>query len=270
MKTWKENRKTINIVCTNCGIAFNKTLSEYKRNEKKNRMHFCSFSCSISYKKLAPKYCKNCNGLIGGYDNRTIFCSSNCAAIYNNKNRKGEKRNFSVIGKENIRNAVHIKHSLTEGFIEYCKSPNHCKECGVVLVFGKRKHVFCDINCKRIYDRKNITEYQKYYRNCQFNFSLSDYPNEFDFKLIEKYGWYKAKNHGDNLSGISRDHMISVKYGYENNISPKTIKHPANCELLLHSDNSSKQKNCSITLNDLLKKINNWNIKYDELPDIAR
>ena len=56
--------------------------------------------------------------------------------------------------------------------------------------------------------------------------------------------------------------MISVKYGYENNIDPKIISHPANCMLLRHNDNVSKHKKCSLALAQLLEKIQIWDIKY--------
>lgn len=80
--------------------------------------------------------------------------------------------------------------------------------------------------------------------------------------LIEKYGWYKAKNHGDNLNGVSRDHMYSVMEGYRNNIDYNLISHPANCKLLKQTDNVSKRDNCSITLDELNKRIFEWDNKY--------
>jgi len=110
-----------------------------------------------------------------------------------------------------------------------------------------------------------MSEYQKYYRDCQFKFSLNNYPNEFDFNLIKKYGWYKAKNNGNNLNGISRDHMYSIKEGFENKVDPNLIAHPANCKLLIHNENVSKHKKSSITIEELKKKINKWNLKYNVL-----
>ena len=95
-----------------------------------------------------------------------------------------------------------------------------------------------------------------------FRFSLKDYPDEFDFELIEKYGFYSPANKNNNLNGVSRDHMYSVYEGYKNNISPKIISHPANCKLLKHTDNISKNKKCSITLDELLERIKEWEIKY--------
>jgi hypothetical protein len=109
---------------------------------------------------------------------------------------------------------------------------------------------------------------RKYYKKlCGFNFSLNSYPEEFDFSLIEKYGWYKAKNRGDNLNGISRDHIYSRDKGFENLIDPYIISHPANCQLLKHNDNASKNRECGIKIEELIEKIKMWNQKYGEYPN---
>ena len=91
---------------------------------------------------------------------------------------------------------------------------------------------------------------------------MSDFPDEFDFDLIKKFGWYKAKNRGNNLNGVSRDHMFSVSEGFKQNIDPYLISHPANCKLIIHNDNQKKKHNSSITLEELKLKIKNWDLKY--------
>jgi hypothetical protein len=261
MKNWKEGRKLVDVICANCQKTFKKTESEYNRSEKNNKKHFCSLKCSHDLRKFEIIiHCKFCDKEISSNDKNKLFCSQSCSASYNNQNRTCKERVYSEQGMKNILDANNKRYGTTKKFVEYDINPNHCKECNNSLSHKKRNHIFCSIDCKRIYDRKNLTEYQKYYKECQFKFGLSDYPNEFDFNLIKKHGWYQAKNHGDNLNGISRDHMISVKYGYENNISPEIIKHPANCKLMIHNENSSKWKACSITLKELNDKINNWNL----------
>lgn len=136
-----------------------------------------------------------------------------------------------------------------------------CKNCGKEII-SKRK--FCSDTCQRIYKSRNSTNpHLKIYLSfCKFNFSLNQYTDEFDFELIEKYGWYKASNHGNNLNGISRDHKFSQLEGWEQKIDPYIISHPVNCELMQHYKNSSKNKKCSITLEELIKNIIIWNKKY--------
>ena len=135
-----------------------------------------------------------------------------------------------------------------------------CKQCGKTFI--NRKRQFCSDECLKNWKRRNQTELKKYRTECQFTFALNQYPEEFDFTLIEKYGWYKASNHGDNLNGISRDHMYSVYDGFINNIDPKIISHPANCKLMQHTENSSKHNKSSITLEELLDRIKEWDKKY--------
>jgi hypothetical protein len=101
-----------------------------------------------------------------------------------------------------------------------------------------------------------------YRAECAFKFNLSDYPDEFDFTLIESYGWYKPKNRGNNLTGISRDHAVSVRYGFDNNLPAVHLSHPANCVLMQHGKNVSKGKNITISYEELLKRIDSWDRKY--------
>ena len=105
----------------------------------------------------------------------------------------------------------------------------------------------------------------KMYRQCcQFKFGVKSYPDEFDFNLINTYGWYSAKNRGNNLGGVLRDHMVSVRYGFDHKIDPYLLSHPANCILVLQSDNASKGNDCSITIDELKTRIKEWESKYYE------
>ena len=45
------------------------------------------------------------------------------------------------------------------------------------------------------------------------------------------------------------------------------ISHPANCQLLRHNDNASKNRECDIEIEDLIEKIEKWNQKYGEYPN---
>lgn len=112
---------------------------------------------------------------------------------------------------------------------------------------------------------KNLKIYEEYRKMCSFNFNLADFPEEFSFDIVEKFGWYRAKNNGDNIDGVSRDHMVSIKYGFENSIDPKIISHPANCRLILQKENSSKNSKNSISLDELKEKIIFWDLKYGKL-----
>jgi hypothetical protein len=87
---------------------------------------------------------------------------------------------------------------------------------------------------------------------------MKDCVEKFDLTIVNEYGWYSPKNKGNNLGGVSKDHMYSVREGFINGVDPEIIKHPAKCKLLLHSENNKKNYNCSITLDELKEKIKNW------------
>ena len=113
--------------------------------------------------------------------------------------------------------------------------------------------------------RNKRSDFANYRADCAFKFNLSDFPEEFDFTLIESYGWYKPKNRGDNLNGISRDHAVSVKYGFDHNLPAVHLGHPANCVLMRHGDNVSKYSKNSMSYEELLNRIDAWDKKYGGL-----
>jgi hypothetical protein len=178
------------------------------------------------------------------------FCSRSCS-----NSRGARTEEF----KEKIR-------SKLLGRIYTARSTRVCEECGTSfeIISTNNRQKYCSSVCRKKFRDKNISkESLAHYRSlCSFKFNLSDYSDEFDFSLVERHGWYAAKNRGNNLNGVSRDHMVSVSYGYKNGIDPSIISHPANCRLLVHNDNVSKKEKCSCTLEDLLIRIQEWNKKY--------
>ena len=169
------------------------------------------------------------------------FCSRKCANIrfFTEKQNKSKGRPKPFIKKK-------------------------CLFCEEEFFIKRNNQLFCSCSCSSKNRYKNLDKDSYiYYRNkCSFNFNLSDFPEEFNFSLIEEFGWYKAKNKGNNLKGVSRDHIISVKYGWKNSISHEIISHPANCQLMIHNENVSKGEKCDLTLEDLMKKIKEWDEKY--------
>ena len=142
------------------------------------------------------------------------------------------------------------------------KTKNKNKTCPTCAEIYTGKTKYCSKKCVASERRKHLPEYEKYKRQCKFEFSLKDYPREFDFSMIEQHGWYKAKNRGNNLNGVSRDHIISIKWGFENGVSTEHIRHPANCQLMRHNENVSKGKKKSISIEELRDKIKTWDEKY--------
>lgn len=254
-----------------------------KASFENKRARFCSTVCRnrwISsrndYKRISEKLkypqnnCQEC-GKLYDYEPRKKFCSHSCAAKNINRVRPKEVyQKQSETMKRKIQNGEFQMPSQIG-----CQKPSKkvlfkkiCVFCAQEFEIGAshKNKKYCNVACRREAEKPKGPKQAlaAYRRECAFDFALKDYPNEFDFELIKKYGWYAPKNHGNNLSGVSRDHMLSVREGYEKNISPDILAHPANCQLLVHNENVSKSKKSSISLEELIERIQNWDTKYKE------
>jgi len=68
-----------------------------------------------------------------------------------------------------------------------------------------------------------------------------------------------------NISGVVRDHIYSRDAGFKNGVFPEILRHPCNCQIMLHKDNTIKGKQCGITLDNLFTKILNFDkIWYEQ------
>lgn len=241
-----------NSICQYCQLSF-----EVKSGSTGK---FCSLSCSTKNKNKTetefkiktynenPILCKECSKVLEYSKRYNKFCSRSCSGLYTNS----------------LKDHSGIKYGPERSIFPH----------------SKIKFLWCEIT-NQWYSNKNPdgsirrsspyikTQKQRYYYACRFKFNVYKYPEEFDIKLIEEHGWYscpgkKRKNKIKNLHGVSRDHIISIGYGFRNNIDPKIISHPANCRIILHSDNKKKADNCGIELEHLLEKIRKWDKKYIE------
>jgi len=250
------------------------------KENSKNR--FCSILCKNrfissknNYKKISEKLkksdlqknCKQCNEQFLTKDKRKIFCSQSCSVTWNNlhRNKSIYKKHSQSLKQKFLSGDLILPNTLKEKIkisCLKCKKDFYINPC----LFKTRK--YCSLNCyQKItpkYDENSTYEYSldEYRKLCQFKFSLNDYPKEFDFTLIEKLGWYSPSNKKNNLNGASRDHMYSVRDGWINKIDPKIISHPANCRIIKHTENISKNYNSILSLEELLSKIDSWNQKY--------
>jgi hypothetical protein len=235
---------------------------------------FCSLTCSsqhrgeLLHKKavtnyyLTPKFCKKCNTTISyEYRKSNKFCSRSCAATFNNA-----KKNWAIITTGPAPKPKIVKISILKNNI----SASNCIPVGPYTRIYLCK---CKFTGKKWYSatRKTIhpsaaTTRKLYSYQCKFNFGITRYPEWFQYasELINMHGWYSASNRGNNLSGCSRDHLYSVSDGFKNNILPSLLAHPANCGIIPHRQNQSKNKNSSITLDELYIRINQFDLHYLE------
>lgn len=249
------------IKCNLCGEVFEnkKIKANHVRWKHKDQSNFKKKISGILSKSYENKHGKiinenttcshiNCNNSINiqyrqGKRKEKYFCSRPCA------NSRGKMTNET---KQKISNALK-------------KNPKECECKNCLNIFEHHRHkMYCSNECYIEFKRKNRTKLQNYRLDAAFEFNIFDYPEEFDLELISKYGFYSASNRGGNLNGVSRDHMYSCKMGLINNIDPKILAHPANCILMRHNDNISKNSKSSITLDELIERIKEWDKKYSK------
>ena len=175
--------------------------------------------------------------------------------------KKWEGRRFCrKCSNSRTENREEINKKISKSLWKGGSKKYYCAECNKCI--GNNQSGLCR-KCLNKRIRLNMDKLKAYRKDCSFDFNLSDYQDEFNFELVEEYGWYKASNHGDNLDGVSRDHIVSVKYGFDNDVSPEIISHPANCRLITQRENSSKWSKSLISFEELQRKIDEWEAKYN-------
>lgn len=201
------------------------------------------------------KVCPKCGT---EHDKSGIYCSRSCAnsrgpRTDDFKEKVSRKLSGRKLSNEHIKNISGDNNHRRRGK----NLPPLEKEC---LNCGKlhKKKQYCSQKCWMEFNRSIKSEWEQYAIKCKFKFNVYDYPDKFDLSLINEHGWYSASNRGNNLNGVSRDHRYSVKQGFINGIDPDIISHPANCSLILHTENQSKREKCSITLEQLYEEVDLW------------
>lgn len=110
------------------------------------------------------------------------------------------------------------------------------------------------------------SDLEVYYKECEWLYRMFDIV-ENGLNLVEQFGVF---HNTKNKNGVVRDHKYGRKSGFENKIFPELLRHPANCEIIRHSENISKgqrgvgRKDTSITMDQLFHEIINY---YGEWPE---
>jgi hypothetical protein len=77
-------------------------------------------------------------------------------------------------------------------------------------------------------------------------------------------GWvsFGGKRGGKtNHHGLSRDHKVSVTEAKKKGYDPYYIRHPLNCELMPHIDNNKKKSRSSISYDELVHLVKEYDQK---------
>lgn len=199
--------------------------------------------------ELSPKTCPECNEVIAYAKRQNRFCSQTCSAKFNNKKAYGQRK-YGPAKTNYLTNHQRRqqKNNIVGPYSPLCKSK--CRVCEKLIISRYQKK-YCDEHGEQ-YSHNGRAKYW-------FTFKLSEYPDLFDFELIRKYGMRSRDK--SNIGGVVRDHKVSVADAIKNNYDPRYIKHPLNCELLLNGDNARKHAKSSITYDELVTLVDEYERK---------
>ncbi len=204
--------------------------------------------------------CENCGNEHDRSYGSGRFCSSKCARGFSTRDKRSlinEKASKTLTEKGSWNKGM---GNFLQKICIVCNEKFEAKDTQI-----GRKQKCCGIKCSSKLGYGLVTDVKKMYRVlCQFKFNVYEYKDFFNLDLIKEHGWYKAKNRGDNLNGISRDHLYSIHQGFKNKINPYLVSHPANCELVQHFLNNRKNTNNFIFIEELIKRINLFNEEYSQ------
>lgn len=218
------------VVCSTCGKEF--VVQEREKQFPKKDKYFCSRSCAN--KRERPQEVKDKIAKSLKVYNGTDDITKKCVICGGTITKKGNVKTCS-------------------------------KKCHETLIKQNSEKKIEQIITKVTNTEEEYKIKLRHYRNCcAFKFGIKSFPDEFDFELIKEHGWYSPSNKGNNLGGVSRDHMYSVKDGFENDVPPELLAHPANCRLIIHNENVSKHRKSCITLDELKERIALWDKKYNK------
>lgn len=235
-------------------------------------------------KEKVKLYCIICNKLIGEFyqSQRKKTCSEDCYKKLVSLNTKGEKNPRYINGKY-----ININYCKCGKIID--QRSKCCPKCKEINFKGKQHTV----ESKKLIGTKSSKKFTLDYKNefrkkmednglwipliekDEFKFysilsnwieRMFDLPNIEGIDKLKQFGVFNCRT---NIKGVIRDHKFSRKSGFILKVFPEILRHPKNCEILLHSENVAKKSirykdKDSITLETLFNLIENYTNSWKE------
>jgi hypothetical protein len=235
---------------------------------------------------ISPNTCAHCKKVLPYKRKNNKFCSHSCSTTYYNQRRVDTGWELSIQQRSKIAETLRNRPNKPTPPKIY-----RCRKCKASYLTAHDAKICCPSSTKprpkpiRNYDGPfskiclcrckvcNTTFYaatQKQFctlhknqhsnkrAEFRFRFNIFDYEDIFDLTLLKTVGFYGpgGKSGKWNLTGLSRDHKVSVSDAIKYNYDPYYISHPCNCELMPHSANDKKKGNSSISYDELKRLVN--------------
>lgn len=263
--------------CDVCGKAFETkdSLNGHKRmHGPTNGLAILPMVCCIETKKemLLSKFvdwkpfrkeCKWCGKAFTTQFQSTTTCSRSCAVAFGNKGSVQSEATRQKIRRSLTRTdrpekptkevrARRIRVEILGPFSKLYRIT--CQHSG--QVFLSRRCVKYHPSFDHLYKRDRNRFF--------FTFNVYMHPTLFDLEMVKRVGWYSpgGKARGTlNPNGLTRDHRVSVNDAIKNGYDPFYITHPLNCELMLFSDNNRKKTKSSMSYDELVRQVNEYEVQ---------
>lgn len=274
--------------CTQCEVTFSPTPG--------SKGQHCSPDCTIEHQTILkrqkgaaqraareqeylkqPALCAQCKNVLPYGKRKNKFCSSSCAATFNNSGKvKSSKTRFKIAQKSAAQKGVVLTKTEGEYTIKncrYCDKPItrigrvYCNNtCAVNHKLSKRKLRVCTI-CKAEFQSSTSRHLCNAHAQMfviskrvpyEFKFNVFDYPQLFDTNLIKQVG-FKSRL---NPNGLVRDHKVSIHDAIKHEYDPYYISHVMNCQLITSRENLVKNSKSSISYTQLKQLVDDWDTHH--------
>lgn len=231
------------------------------------------------------KECPICKIIFSTYVEKQICCRRKCSGIYHsgeNNPNYGKKWDDEQKKKQ----GEIIKSKVDDEYRERCGSANRGIKFSQERIDAMHKHRDSSSysrphtdETKIVIGRKSSEKFTEEYKSVQrqkfidLGYWISDEDRD-DYEIYVIHSeWIESMwnladpvlletlkifNSKSNPNGLVRDHKLSRKCGFDNKIFPEILRHPVNCSIITHSENSSKREKSSITIEELFINIETY------------
>jgi hypothetical protein len=227
-------------LCTYCGCEFYR----YKSTVSKTGMVFCCKEHYYKYLKESDMFRGDKNPNYGNrwspelrkkFSNYRLSLVTDEFRKQSGSYRKGYK--YSEEEKEKyFRHKNHNRHRKPH--TEESKKIIGIKSKEKFSKHGYKENIRKIMVEKGYWIDKNLkNDYDIYVELSNWIENMFDRCKDEEKVLLEKRGIFNSTN----TKGVVRDHKYSRISGYTNCVFPEILRHPCNCEIILHAENISKR-----------------------------
>lgn len=255
----------LELICANCGKHFYR----YKSTLRENKKHYCcSKMCQYAHQSVTNTGANN-----GNFGNKW---SEEQKENY----KKSKKESIAIMGPESRKEKFgKSNRGLTRSpeFIEnwhrslrspdYIRPPISEEQRSEI---GKKSAAKFTPEFKKQYrqtmesagwwiPRNEENAFHYYQKQSHWIYRMWDkvtLPDNFD-----EVGIFNCRT---NQKGYIRDHRVSKMSGFTAGLFPEILRHPANCDIITHSENARKRSHNSTSIEDLLRTIENYTGEWEE------